>query len=72
MARTSARDIVRENTSLREWRGFPEDAIAIADNGSGDALVIFKADGSYGDAVYLWQHETSALEEVGTVADLVA
>jgi hypothetical protein len=37
-----------------EWAGFPEDAVAVADNGSGDMLVIRKGS----DEIELWLHET--------------
>lgn len=70
-ARTSARDFVRENSSLRARPGFPTEALAIADNGTGDALVLLKDHGSYGETVLLWRHETAELTEVGNIDDLV-
>lgn len=69
-ARTSARDIVRENASMRQWPGFPQDAVAIADNGSGDVLVIVAIEGSYGETVFRWEHETAELTEVGDLGVL--
>jgi SMI1 / KNR4 family (SUKH-1) len=32
-------DIIRETESAREWRDFPPNAVAIANNGGGDQLV---------------------------------
>jgi hypothetical protein len=69
-ARTSARDIVRENASLRKWTGFPSEAVAIADNGAGDALLLLKEGDAFGNSVYLWAHETADLLLVGSVGDL--
>jgi hypothetical protein len=59
LARTS-NDIVRETEQARRWRGFPEDATAIAENGSGDLLVLRAGS----DEVELWQHETAQCELV--------
>lgn len=70
LARTSARDIVRENTSAREWPGFPDNVLAIGDNGSGDVLVV-ATDSSGREAVFLWDHETPKLIALGSV-DLLA
>ena len=70
-ARTSSRDFVSENTSLREWTRFPADALAIANNGTGDALVLLKEGASFGELVYLWQHGTGDLTLVGRVTDLL-
>ena len=61
-------DIVRETGSATEWRGFPSDAVAIAANGLGDHLVFLpaKADDQFGDAVYIWNHETAELREIAS------
>jgi len=53
MSRT-ANHIVRETEQARAWHGFPDSAISIATNGSGDHLVIHAGS----DAVDLWDHET--------------
>ncbi|MHC4744543.1 MAG: SMI1/KNR4 family protein [Planctomycetota bacterium] len=57
-------DIVLETGSARDWVGFPADAIAIADNGSGDKLVMVRENSDKGrlqDTVYFWDHETGEL-----------
>lgn len=71
LARTSARDIVRENQSAREWQGFPTGVVAIADNGAGDMLVLALEGSSLGERAFVWDHETAELIDVGAVADLV-
>lgn len=70
-ARTSARDIVSENQSAREWRGFPTAVVAIADNGTGDLLVLALEGSRLGERAFVWDHETGELVDVGSVADLV-
>ena len=57
IARTSY-DIVRETGDMAEWVGWPEAAVKIAQNGTGDAL-LFKIEGSAcAKEVYHWDHET--------------
>jgi hypothetical protein len=53
MGRT-ANHIVRETQQAREWRGFPEGAVSVATNGTGDHLVV--RPGS--EEIELWDHET--------------
>ena len=52
--RRSANHIVKEQESAREWPGFPEDAVAFAEDGGGNYLVL---DGESG--ILLWFHETA-------------
>ena len=62
----SAPGLVRENTTAREWTGFPEAAIAIAiaDDGAGNRLIFRVIEGRCEDSVWLWDHETAALSYV--------
>lgn len=53
LARTASH-IIRETKRAREWRSFPEGAIAIAANGGGDLLIVLPGS----DEVALWDHET--------------
>jgi hypothetical protein len=59
-------DIVRETTAARQWPDFPEHAVAIGSNGTGDQLVLLAEAGSdrFGDEVFLWDHETGDLYKV--------
>lgn len=58
-------NIISETESAREWYGFPEEAIAIGENGSGDRLVIFRQSRSkYGEEIFIWNHETLKLTSV--------
>ena len=55
-------DIVRETDSAKKWYGFPDNAIAIGENGGGDKLVFLRASKSkYRNEVYLWDHETTEM-----------
>jgi hypothetical protein len=59
IART-ANHIVRETRSVRERAGFPEGAVAIAENGGGDLLILRAGS----DEVEFWDHETGETEPV--------
>lgn len=50
----TANHIVRETKAARKWADFPQDAIAIAENGSGDFLILRAGS----DEVEFWDHET--------------
>jgi hypothetical protein len=58
--RKTASHIVAETASAREWPGFPEGAIAIANNGGGDLLIVRAGS----DEIELWDHETGELDPV--------
>ena len=74
IARTG-NDIVRETAKAREWKSFPSDAVAFADNGTGDKLVFTpfsENPAQLGEAVYFWDHETGKLELISDdLADLL-
>jgi hypothetical protein len=58
-ASRSANHIVRETQQAATWPGFPEGAVAIASNGTGDLLVFLPRDKNQLDGrVQLWSHET--------------
>ena len=64
---TTDYDIVRGTADARKWDVFPAGAIAIADNGLGDALVFLpdpEREGHLQSAVYMWSHETGELDVV--------
>lgn len=60
----SANHIVKETENCRKWRLFPENAAAIAGNGDGDQLVLFKQNGVFLPDVYIWRHETGDLTKL--------
>ncbi|MGE5651527.1 MAG: SMI1/KNR4 family protein [Bacillota bacterium] len=57
-------DVVSETASCSKWRRFPTQALAIANNGSGDRLVILRDGNEYAPTIYVWFHETGELERV--------
>jgi hypothetical protein len=59
IART-ANHFVRETRAARGCAGFPDGAIAVAENGGGDYLIIRAGS----EQVELWDHETGASEPV--------
>jgi hypothetical protein len=60
--RRSANDVVRAQESAREWAGFPDDAVAIAEQ-DGDQLVLLADEGM----PKLWLHETGEIRDVEVV-----
>lgn len=59
-------DLTRETESMREWYGWPKNALAIGANGMGDALLLLRNGSVYDPQVYEWSHET---EEIKLLAD---
>ena len=59
-ATRSASHIVAENRRLRSWVGFPERAVAIGSDGSGNVLLFLPLDasGRLDPQVFVWDHET--------------
>lgn len=65
----SCNHVIAETKAAREWRGFPDDALAIGGNGFGDVMILLpsQADPSvYGDQIFVFWHETG---EVKPLAD---
>jgi hypothetical protein len=60
----SCNDILRETRVMRDWPGWPENAIAIADNCTGDKLLFLREGRLYQPEVYVWLHDTGDLIEV--------
>ena len=60
----SCNDIWRETRVMRGWPGWPENAVAIADNGTGDKLLFLREGPLNQPAVYVWLHDTGDLIEV--------
>ncbi len=65
--------LLLETKSALGWEGFPEKAVAIASNGSGDLLVFLPHEHNshvFEPQVYLWNHETREAEPVAEFAEL--
>lgn len=65
--------ILLETKAALSWEGFPQEAVAIASNGSGDLLVLLPHghdSGVFGLRVYVWHHETRELEPLVEFAEL--
>ena len=62
-ASRSANHIERETNSAQNWIGFPKDAIALGENGSGDYLISLR-DSHY---IHIWRHENGKISETSIV-----
>jgi|SRR5262249_42357397 len=62
----SCNDVLRETEFMRDFPGWPQNALAIAWNG-GDRLVLLKKDRQYEPEVYVWLYDTGELVEVAEV-----
>ena len=63
----TSNDIVRETGLARQWDDFPENGVAIADNGSGDRLILLPDPNDpscLAGAIYLWNHETGEVSKI--------
>ncbi|WP_420574357.1 SMI1/KNR4 family protein [Kordia sp.] len=59
--------IVLETRNAREWKGFPENAIAIGSDGSGDQLILMHdGNGVLSEEIYLWNHEERFVKKITT------
>ena len=62
-------DVVYETKEARTWSDFPDNAVSIAHNGSGDCL-IFLPDAEDPDrlseVIYCWRHENGEIEALAS------
>ena len=70
LSRTS-NHIVKETASAKDWSQFPNNAIAIASNGSGDVLVFLHENNISSDEIYLWSHELGKTKKIADSFDLL-
>ncbi|MEM8650313.1 MAG: SMI1/KNR4 family protein [Pseudomonadota bacterium] len=63
IARTSY-DIVRETRDMADWVGWPETAVKIAQNGTGDVLLFMIEGSACSKEVYHWAHETGKTTKI--------
>jgi hypothetical protein len=57
-------DVVAETMRLAEWKRFPRQALAIANNGEGDQLLFLRSNDRFEAAVYRRSHESGELTKV--------
>jgi hypothetical protein len=60
----SCNDILRETALMHDWRGWPENALAIGSNGGGDRLVLLKVNRNYEPTIYVWLQDSRELVAV--------
>jgi CheY-like chemotaxis protein len=60
----SANHIARETMEGRRWRGFPDGALVLATDGSGNRLVVLPGS----DEIRRWGHESCACESVAALS----
>lgn len=72
--RRTSNHIVLETRNARDWTNFPQEAVAIGENGCGDYLILQKANRTnnvLSDTLYSWLHETGEIYRVGdSILDL--
>ncbi|WP_298515520.1 SMI1/KNR4 family protein [uncultured Kordia sp.] len=57
--------IVLETHNAREWNGFPENAVAIGSDGSGNQIILtHNGDGILTDEIYFWDHEEGLINKI--------
>jgi len=57
----SCNDILRETRMMGDWPDWPANAVAIADNSTGDKLLFLRVGRLYQQEVYVWLHDTGDL-----------
>jgi hypothetical protein len=63
-AERTSEDVLGWTDEFRMWRAWPKGGISIARNGVGDALLFLKEHERIRPEVYVWWHETGALEQI--------
>lgn len=63
LARTLG-SVVSETLVARDWPGFPQGAVAIANNGAGDLLVFMPKGEDLGSEVFSWRHDRQELDQI--------
>lgn len=60
----TANHILAETLAMQAWVGWPKEALRIAANGTGDALLFLREAGAFLPTVHRWHHETAELRTV--------
>lgn len=61
--------IIHETKLARMWKGFPEHAVAFAQNGCGDYLIFLPEklnQNVLAESIFIWFHETNEVEQIAT------
>jgi len=62
--------IESQTKSAREWSGFPQECIAIGEDGSGNYLVMLSRDKTkIAEEIYFWNHETRRVNQIANSID---
>lgn len=62
VASRTCNHVLYKTKQAQQWKTFHENAFAIAHNGAGDKLVIFRKGEQFERGVFIWRHEDGALE----------
>lgn len=63
----TANHIVKETIEAKKWDSFPQNGVVIADNGSGDHLILLpdtNEQKKLKEEIYEWLHETGEITQV--------
>lgn len=60
----TANDVARETNAMASWIGWPNNAVCIAANGTGDVLLFSVGSSSCDVAVHRWNHETGQTRKI--------
>lgn len=67
--------LILETKNAREWNNFPQNAVAIGENGCGDFLILQRVSetgSELSETPYSWWHETGEIHAVGkSINDLL-
>ena len=63
--RRTSNHITQETLNARKWKGFPDNAVVIGDEGSGNLYVLLHSgEGKLEETIYCWNHETGNTRKV--------
>ena len=59
-----------ETKKAREWQGFPDNAVAIGDDGFGNHIILtHDGNGEMTETIYFWDHKGGQIEEIAQSID---
>lgn len=63
----SCNDVIAETKSAQGWKGFPEGALAIGGNSTGDVMILLPSPSdpvAYGEEIFAFRHETGEVRSL--------